>query len=255
MGFLERIITRTSKKIMIMTETIKARLIKKREEVPKVTTFCFSPEERIDFNPGQFAFFNFEFEGKNYTKHFTISSSPKKEKIEMTTIISGSDYKQALSNLPLGHTVEISRPLGKFTLDVRKSDKVAFLVGGIGITPVKSILENLDETKKSPGLEITVFHSCRNQSLLLFKEELGELAKKVGKTKIVHTLTDERVGGWSGETGFIDKRMIKKHLNDEQNTTFFIAGPPAFNEAMEKILVKELGVKKEMVVSEGFSGY
>lgn len=241
--------------IMGIMEFVKARYTGKKEEVPGVVTFYFLPEKTIPFKPGQFAVLNFESGGKLHSKHFTISSSPERKKIEFTTIISNSGYKQALDSLELGHESGIGKPMGKFTLDARKSDKVAFLAGGIGITPLKSILESVSVSKKPKGLEITVIHSNRKQDAIVFKEKLEEIAEKLDSVHIIHTITDENPESWHGEKGLIDRRMVKRHVDDEQNTTFFISGPPGFCQAMEKMLLEQVAVKEEMLVKETFSGY
>ena len=240
-------------------EKFKAEYTGKKEVVPGIVTFSFMPPEKIDFKAGQFAFFEFESGGKRFSRHFTISSQPGKKEVEFTTIISGSDYKQALDRLPLGTTAEISAPMGSFTLDARKSDKIAFLAGGIGITPVKSILESMAASKKPKGLlEITVFYSNKSQERIVFRERLEQLAEKIGNVRIIHTLTglsEAEKEKWAGETGFISAEMMKKHLENGQEYCFYVVGPPAFNEAMKKMLSGELRIKPEMVVFETFSGY
>lgn len=235
-----------------------ARLVAKKEEAEGIATFSFLPEKKIEFKAGQIAFFEFEFEGKQYKKHFTISSSPERKKIEFSTIISDSEYKQALNKLPIEHPVKISDPMGNFTLDARKSEKIAFLAGGIGITPVRSVMEFFEDKGRIKGLETVIFYSNRNQQRIAFKQELEEIAAKIGNIQIVHTLTDlteQEKGKWQGETTFIDRQMIKRYLVNEQDYFFYVAGPASFNEAMRKILLQELGIPEEMVLIETFTGY
>jgi ferredoxin-NADP reductase len=230
----------------------------KRQEAEGIATFSFRPAEKIEFRAGQFAFFSFKLGGRHYSKHFTISSPPESGLVEFTTIISDSDYKQALNRLGQGAEAEITKPGGFFTLDSRKSNKVAFLAGGIGITPVKSVLESMAESEGPKGLEIAVFCSNRNKARVVFRERLGQLAEKIGNVKIVHTLTEpdeSEKKAWNGETGFINAEMLKRHTGGTGEWAFFVSGPPAFNSAMGKILRKELNVKKEMIITEDFLGY
>jgi ferredoxin-NADP reductase len=240
-----------------MASDFKASFLEKRDVVPGIKTFVFRPEKKIEFKAGQYAFFGFELDGKRFRKHFTISCVPGSRDIEFTTIVSDSGYKQALDSLKEGHEAEVSRPMGEFTLDSRKSDKVAFLVGGIGVTPVKSILEDL-KNRKEKGLEVFVFYSNRSEERIAFRKELEELAKALGFVEIVHTLTDldgEQQKNWMGETGFIDRRMVKRHLVSEEEFCFFVVGPPSFNEAMEKMLKGDLAIPEEKILKENFSGY
>ncbi len=240
-----------------MADDFKAKFVEKRGVVEGIKTFSFRPAKKIGFKAGQFAFFGFELGGKRFRKHFTISSAPGKRDLEFTTIVSDSDYKQALDSLEKGHEVGISEPQGSFVLDARKSDKVAFLAGGIGVTPVKSVLEDL-KNRKEKGLEIFVFYSNRNEERIAFRGELEKLAEELGFVEIVHTLTDadeEQQKNWLGETGFIDRRMVKRHLVSEEEFSFFVVGPPKFNEAMEKMLKGDLAIPGEKILKEDFSGY
>ena len=160
-------------------EKYKAGYTGKKEDVPGIATFSFMPLKKIGFKAGQFAFLEFDSGGTHFSKHFTISSPPEKKEVEFTTIISDSDYKQALNRMPFGTTVEISAPMGLFTLGARKSDKIAFLAGGIGITPIKSILESIAASGKPKGLEIKVFYSNRNLKGLHSGKGLNGWRKKL----------------------------------------------------------------------------
>lgn len=241
----------------MVEEDFSAKLVEKKERISEIATFSFKPEKKIEFKAGQFAFFSFELGGRQFKKHFTISNSPKRKVVDLTTIIRKSPYKKALNKLPLGSEIKISKPMGEFTLDARKSDKIAFITGGIGITPVRSILQWVSDSKEK-GLELVIFYSNRNEERIVFRHELEALAEKIGSVEIVHTITDlaeEEKGGWVGETGFIDRKMVKRYLENEQDFTFYVVGPEKFNQAMKKMLLEELCIKEEMIILENFSGY
>ncbi|MEA1924698.1 MAG: FAD-binding oxidoreductase [Candidatus Altiarchaeota archaeon] len=234
-----------------------AELVGKRVESRGVKTFSFSLDEGYEYVSGQFAFLEFFFEGRRYMKHFTISSSPTREYREFTTIISDSDYKQALDKLGIGSRVELSGPMGVFTLDSRVSDRIAFLAGGIGVTPVRSMLWYLADTGLMEELEIKLFYSNRNLERIVFRDELEELSEKIDGLEVVHTLTDLSMveeKGWVGETGYINRKMLGRYLEDLGRYTFYVVGPPAFNRAMGEMLDKA-GVERESIIGEDFSGY
>ncbi|MAG22031.1 MAG: hypothetical protein CL943_01825 [Candidatus Diapherotrites archaeon] len=234
---------------------MKATFLSKKEEVPGIKTFMFKPSEPYEYIAGQFAFFNFELNEKSFKKHFTISNGPGQENIEFTTIISESKYKQALDSLEVGHEIELSEPMGEFTLEKNKEKPLAFLQGGIGITPVKSMLEFLAD--KGVKRDIIIFYSNRTEERIVFREELDELAEKTS-AKIVHTLTkldEKEKKNWAGETGYINKEMIENHLANVTKTFFYIAGPPKFVEAMQKLLTKDVDILTKDVAVENFAGY
>ncbi|MDP2973668.1 MAG: FAD-dependent oxidoreductase [Candidatus Diapherotrites archaeon] len=235
-----------------------ASLAAKKTEAPAIKTFHFGIEEGYEFKAGQFAFFEFDFQGKHYSKHFTISSSPLRKGVQFTTTVRDSDYKQALDKLAIGADAMISMPLGSFTLESRKTDSIAFLAAGIGITPVRSMLQFIADSGQNRQLRIVIFYSNRNKERIAFRKELQELNKKIPLLKIVHTLTDlsaEEKNQWKGETGTISAEMIKKYMEKTQEFTFFIVGPPAFNAAMQKILQEQLKIRNERIVLENFTGY
>jgi ferredoxin-NADP reductase len=238
------------------TKIIEAELIGKHKERPSVMRFIFRPEEEFDYEAGQFGFFTFEKDGTEYSKHFSFSNAPTRENLDMTTILSGSDYKNALDSLETGTKIKIKGPFGKFTLSAANREKLCFLTGGIGITPIRSMLEYAVDREKD--LNGYLFYSNRDEKRIAFREELEEMASKMHHFKIIHTLTDlsdEEKKEWEGETGFIDAQMIKKHCPDYKDRTFYIVGPPAFNKAMREMVTTELELEKEQIVMENFTGY
>ncbi|MBN2407755.1 MAG: oxidoreductase [Elusimicrobia bacterium] len=237
---------------MTPPETINAVLLEKTEIAPGIKTFVFRPERRFEYIAGQFAFWGFEKDGRSYSKPFTISSSPSRDNIEFTTIVSSSDYKAALDGLRPGHAVKVRGPMGMFTLDSLRRDIICYLAGGIGITPVISMLRFAYDT----GMDIrgTLFYSNRDSSRIVFEKELDVISGGLGRFNTVHTLT-EAPEGWGGEKGYIDADMIKKHCPDYSGAQFYIVGPPAFNTAMGSMLKNGLDIKEEYITLENFAGY
>ncbi len=211
----------------------------------------------MSYEAGQFAHLEFDHRGTRYRKHFTLSNGPTREGVEVSTVVSDSGYKKALDSLPIDAPVVFSDPMGAFTLGERKSDFIAFLAGGIGITPVRAILEDLADQPNPPDLTMALFYSNRDEGRIAFRDELTSLADGLDLS-VVHTLTDrgdEQKEVWEGETGYVDAAMLAFHLSDPHKYTFYVSGPPAFNDAMEKMLAEDLGIKKERIVRENFTGY
>lgn len=234
---------------------IKTEFNRKEEIAQGVKRFIFDPEEKISYKAGQFAFFDFTLEGKEHSKHFTLSNSPENKEIELTTVIRDSEYKKALDMLEKGHEVFIRGIDGDFTLEEGRA--VAFLSGGIGITPVKSMLEHAADL--SIGIEAKLFYSNRKKNAISYKGHIDDLKEKLQDLDIIHTLTDlsaeEEKEAWDGETGYIDAPMINRYIGEAEKYIFYISGPPDFNDSMKKMLQEEMGVKKENIKAENFSGY
>jgi len=238
------------------TKTVNSKLIKKVVISPGIKSFFFKPEEDFNYNAGQFVVISFKHDNKEYSKHFTISNSPLRENIEVTIIMSGSEYKNALDSLQEGDIVSLKGPFGKFTLDALKEENVIFLAGGIGITPIKSMMEYaVDSSRQLNG---RLFYSNRTAEKIAFGEELKELAVKLGNFEVVKTITrleGEDAVSWKGETGHIDADMIKRNYMDYLSSRFYIAGPPAFNNAAKMMVADELKIPSDLITMENFAGY
>ncbi|MGM0569048.1 MAG: ferredoxin--NADP reductase [Elusimicrobiota bacterium] len=237
-------------------KTVNSKFVFSKEICPGVKSFYFRPLENFDFKAGQFAFFTFNNKGKEYSKHFTISSSPLRENIEMTTIMSGSDYKNALDRLKKGDPVSIRGPFGKLSLGDLKKDSLCFLAGGIGITPFKSIIEYCFDST-SP-LNAFLFYSNRSVERIAFRQDLKEFQKKLSGLKLIHTISSPDAAArenWKGNRGYIDAKMIRENCPEYSRSLFYIAGPPAFVSAMRDMASGELEMPEESIKLENFSGY
>lgn len=238
------------------TKTVKASLVDKIQEGPAVKRFSFKTDQDFSYKAGQWGFFEFEKSGKKFSKPLSFCNCPSTGTLECTTLISDSEYKQALDAMNLGDSIEIRGPFGNFTLDSLKKDKLCFLAGGIGITPFMSMLQYAQNTKMS--LDAVLFYSNRTRDRIVFEAELAAMAQKMPKLKVIHTLTDlspEEKAQWKGETGYISAAMIKKHMSDYSERHFFMVGPPPFNKAIREMLSGELGIDNTLITAEQFAGY
>ena len=85
---------------------------------------------------------------------------------------------------------------------------------------------------------------------------LSEAAKQNPNFRLIATMTemDKSHREWKGETGFINKDMLTKHLASLQGPTYCLAGPPAMVAAMRRMLI-EAGVDEDDIRTEEFAGY
>lgn len=194
------------------------------------------------------------------TRSFTIASSPtEKDVIMITTRIRDTPFKQKLSRLEEGTAVKIMAPAGNFTLPQDYSVPLVFLSGGIGVTPFRSMIKYAAD--KQLPLKIAMFDSNRNQANILYKDEFDSCAKVNTNLRIIYTITEEEDNNlssdWKGERGYIDAVMLAKYLTKYElvNSIFYICGPPAMLNAMQKLLSEEIGVPDERIRIEEFTGY
>ncbi len=203
----------------------------------------------IKFKAGQFIWITLGDSPFSLQQHpFTISSAPGQKKIRLTIKELG-DFTSQLDSLESGATAFIEGPYGNFTLDSSSSTHNVFIIGGIGITPTMSVLNDL----KSNGdqRETTLIYGTPSKELTPFYEELKKLSNEVN-LNLIHVF-EEAPDDWDGETGFITEEIMKRNLPDDySNCEFFICGPPPMMDVAEPTL-REWGIPVHRVHSERFN--
>jgi ferredoxin-NADP reductase len=225
-----------------------------QEIIPRthdVTSFRFHRPAELIYKPGQFFFITIKSDGKELRKHFSFSSSPtEKDHVEFTKKITEHEYSLALKTLKIGDWARVEAPFGKFTFE-GEYPNIALLGGGIGITPFMSYCKNA--TDKGLSSKITLFYGCRTPEDIAFRREFEAMAQKNVNLKLVF-IVNQAPTDWKGATGIINTELIKQNLPDYKENIFYTCGPPPMIEAMEKI-VESLGISKEKLKREYFSGY
>ena len=183
-------------------------------------------------------------------KHFTISSSPSEKYLEFTKKLTDSEFSRGLKTQGVGDWVKIEGPYGNFVLE-SEYDKIAMLTGGIGITPLRSMIKYCLDRKLDN--DITLLYSNRAERDIVFKDEFESMIQNKKTLKVVHTLTAP-AQNWRGETGRINANKIKHYIPDYVERLFYVCGPPAMVEAIENT-VKKIGVQEDKIRTEDFPGY
>ncbi len=216
-----------------------------------VKSFRLEVSSNIDFKAGQ----SLQITLKNnpeLKRYLSISSSPtEKGYIEFTKKITESEFSKTLDSLKIGDPVIIKYPFGNFILQESYS-KIAFLSGGIGITPIRSICKYVVD--KQSDIDIVLVYANRTINDIAFKEDFDEMQRQYSKLKVVHMLS-QVAEGFKSKVGRINSQMIKEEIPDYAERKFYLCGPPAMVEAMEKILIDELTLPKEHIITENFQGY
>jgi ferredoxin-NADP reductase len=217
-----------------------------------VTSFRFPRPAELNYKPGQFFFVTIKAQdGKELSKHFSLSSSPtEKTHIEFTKKLSDSDFSAALRGLKKGDWARIDAPYGKFTFE-GEYEKIGLLGGGIGITPFIGICKYCTDMRLDT--KITLLYGNRTEDDIAFRKELEAMQDQNKNLKVVLTL-NEAGSGWKGATGFITAEMIEKEIPDFKETMFYTCGPPPMVEIMGK-LIEQIGLPKTQLKREYFTGY
>ena len=232
------------------------KLLGRRVIARETMIFEFEKPAGFNFRPGQFIELklkNLPFvDEKGSVYPFSIVSTPAEQQLAIATRMRNSAFKNSLRTLALGSEVEIDGPFGSFILHNDAAREAVILTGGIGITPFRSMTKHAVETRLSH--KILLFHSNRHPDDAAFLRELQDLESKNSNFKFVPTMTKAAEFDWKGERGYIDAAMIKKYIDNLKNPVYYIAGPPAFVQAMWQML-KLTGVDSNNIKTEDFAGY
>lgn len=192
-------------------------------------------------------------EGADRTFSFA-SAADDRDRFMIATRVRDTAFKQRLEELPLGKEVRVQGPGGRLTLHEDGSRPAIFLAGGIGVTPVRAIVEKA--TRQGLPHPIRLFYSNRTPAATAFLDELATWERDNPRFRMVATVTREHDDPWPHETGRIDEEMLRAHLDEQEleGAAFYVTGPPGFLEGMQSLL-DDTGVEAERVHTEQFYGY
>jgi ferredoxin-NADP reductase len=223
-------------------------------------TLSFTLEKPADFSfkPGQSADLTLvnapETDSEGNTRTFSMASAPSENEIMFATRLRDTAFKRSLRNMKPGTRIKVDGPMGSFNLHKNASKPAVFLAGGIGITPFLSMIREAARQKDSH--QIYLFYSNRRPEDAAFLTELAAMPQQNPNFHFIGTMVEleKSKQSWSGERGFIDPAMLRRHLPDLAGPIYYAAGPPAMVAAMKEMLVKA-GVDEDDVRSEDFPGY
>jgi len=195
-----------------------------------------------------------ETDAEGNTRAFSLASAPGESDLMIATRQRDTAFKRVLKGLAPGSKVKIEGPFGSLTLHRKNVRPAVILAGGIGITPFRSMI--CQAIADGTGHRLFVFYSNRRPEDAAFLPELQELARLHSNLTLIATMTKLEDSGraWSGETGYIDREMLRKFAGGLVDPVYYVAGPPALVAAIKDML-SESGVNEDDVNSEDFSGY
>ncbi len=216
-----------------------------------VKSFRVEIDAAVDFKAGQFMKVSLG-DNQELKRYLSISNSPtEKGYLEFTKKLTESNFSKTLNNLKPEDQIGIQYPFGKFVLD-ESSKKIAFLSGGIGITPIRSICKFVADKKLDT--DIVLIYSNRTVADIVFKDDFDLMQKSYSFLKVTHVLSEEEIGS-KYITGRINSGILKQEIPDYLQRKFYLCGPPQMVEAMKNILSEELHLPDNLIVTENFQGY
>ncbi|GAM16429.1 NO-inducible flavohemoprotein [Mesobacillus selenatarsenatis] len=235
----------------------------KVEESEVITSFYLKPvdgKEIAAFKPGQYISVKLEIEGEDFThiRQYSLSDAPgksyyrisvKKEAGLETPDGKVSNYLH--SSVEEGEVLQISAPAGDFFLDTEKVTPVVLISGGVGLTPMVSMLNTVADLQ--PEKEVTFIHAAQNGKVHALKDEVASTAAKAKVNSVVfydQPTEEDRENSSFDVEGYITKEWLKENVDIAQSD-FYFCGPVPFMKAINAAL-KDLGVTDDRIHFEFF---
>ncbi|MDR9500670.1 MAG: ferric reductase-like transmembrane domain-containing protein [Desulfurivibrionaceae bacterium] len=222
------------------------------KEADEVYTLVVEPRhhEIPAYKPGQFAWLTMFYSPFSMKEHpFSFSSNPEQKDELRFTIKELGDFTKRIKDAVPDQTVYIDAPYGAFTIDRHPSERgYVFIAGGIGIAPLRSMLRALADRKdQRPHI---LFFAGKSLEKMAFYEELKALPDQLN-LKVVF-LPQHPPANWSGETGYLNREILARHLPTHlPELNYFICGPAPLMDMAEKEL-HAMGVPLQNLHSELF---
>jgi predicted ferric reductase len=229
------------------------RVTQVRKERGPAWTLVVEPRGHagLRFEPGQFAWITVAGSPFSLQQHpFSFSSSAETAGQLEFTIKELGDFTETVGGIEPGSTAYVEGPYGAFTPDDDSTrGSLVFFAGGVGITPIMSILRTL--AARGDPRSLTLVYANKVWEDVLFREDLAALAG-VLDLKVVHVL-EHPPEGWDGERGRITPGLIGRHLAEDHSSVaaYFICGPEPMMDIVERDL-RRRGAPLRKLRSERF---
>ncbi|MGI8419986.1 MAG: FAD-binding oxidoreductase [Candidatus Levyibacteriota bacterium] len=204
--------------------------------------------EVFSFEPGQYIFTKDpSFSDPQEAHPFSLASSPNNKEVIELCIKDYGDWTHAFSQREIGSNVFISEPQGSFVWD-RHYPYAVFLLGGIGISPLISMLRTLAANREQA--EIVMIYGNRTPETIAYEKEIQALAQQLAHLRVVHIFSDiSEDHPWTGYRGFVTKDILEKEVDFSKKPMFYFVGPSIFIEKMRGVLIS-LDVPKDHRIEE-----
>ncbi len=235
-----------------------------RRETHDVKTFRFvmpgGGEIPFVHQPGQYMNLTLNIDGQTVKRSYTIASAPtQRGHVELTIKRNPEGMASRFMHdvLKAGDSIRIGAPAGKFFFNDLKSEAVVLISGGVGITPLMSILRNL--TDQAWGGTIYFINAVRSPDDMIYANELNFLAHRFENLKVLNyysqslptTTSDVHANRWQDRSGYISADDLSSFIHNLPQLPIFLCGPDSMMQAVRKTIVS-LGIPGDNVSTEEF---
>ncbi len=234
----------------------KLTLLRVEEMAAGSFDFVFRPDRKLPFRAGQYLDWTLEVprpDNRGNRRPFTIASAPTEDEVRLGVKFypEGSAFKRQLATLKPGDSIYGAQIAGDFTLPKDPDEKLAFIAGGIGVTPFRSMVQELIDRKECRSV-VMLYGNNRSEEVA-YASVFDRAEREIG-LRAVYAIAEGGVQGTNMHPGFIDEALIRREVPDFGNRTFYISGPRAMVVGFQRVL-RELGVAPSRIRVDFFPGF
>jgi len=240
------------------------KVINVTRETPDAVSVAFEVPANLKqdytYKQGQYLTLKFNVNGEELRRSYSICSCPVDEselRVAVKKVKDGRVSSRINDTLSVGDVVEVMIPMGNFYTEMNAANKKNYVLfaGGSGITPMLSILKTV--LKAEPQSTITLFYANNDESSIIFKKQIEELASNNHqRLKVHHILNLSPVNHPEALQGIMTKEkctlLIKHYINVASDNEYFVCGPGPMMENVANAL-KELSINPDRIHIEYFS--
>lgn len=233
-------------------------VVDKVKESEVITSFYLEAKDGNilpSYEAGQYLTIRVTIPGEEFMqiRHYTLSSSSNSKQYRIS-VKKETDYTPngvvstfLHDEVKVNDTIEASAPAGTFTLDTT-SNPIVFISGGVGVTPMVSMLETLAAQKSNR--DISFVHAAQSESVHAFHEKVKEITHNMSNGRYIYGYSDPfNPLGEQHFNGYVTKEILEKVI--KQNAVYYIVGPVPFMEHVATLLT-QLNVQENNIRYELF---
>jgi predicted ferric reductase len=214
---------------LLARRTFRVRSVRLEAHRVWTVTLDIPAGQPFHFLPGQFQFLRLLDSNVPAQEHpFTIASSPSQTDRISLTIKACGDFTTLIDRIQVGDRATVHGPFGRFSYDLHPDEgHLVFLAGGIGITPLMSMLRAMRD-RRDPR-RVTLIYANRGLDDIPFTTELIAMeASPYPALKVIYVLS-QPPSWWTGETGRVDAQRLDKWCGGLEDKAFYLCCPTRMN--------------------------
>jgi ferredoxin-NADP reductase len=236
---------------------IMLRLKEKVQLAPDIYDFIFVPARKFAFAPGQYMEWTLghnQPDSRGNRRYFTLASSPTEDTLRLGVKFNqqSSSFKSALLAMDQHDEIVAAQVAGDFVLPANPRQKCVFIAGGIGVTPFRSMIAYLLDTRQPRP--IVMFYANKTAGDIVYKDVFDRAQRELG-IKTIYTISDKdtRQPAWGARVGYLSPQLIKDEVPDYLDCIFYISGPPAMVDSF-KAALRQIHVRSSQIKTDLFAG-